>query len=177
MIKRTILALSAILCTSAIAQELGTEWGTADREAEYYRIVELPVPDPLFIEAGSFVNLPNDEIAIGTRRGEILIASGAFEKHPRPTYRVFASGLDEVLGLEWKDGIFYATQQCEVTKISEYVVPRRSPMLGESVGAYLFRFEENDTAFETLYVSSYYRDDDPNIIAHVAISTKAKPGG
>jgi energy-coupling factor transporter ATP-binding protein EcfA2 len=53
----------------------------------------------------------------------------------------------------------------EVTKISEYVIPRQAPVLGESVGAYRFFFEQDGEAFEVLYVSSYYRDDDPNIIA------------
>ena len=53
----------------------------------------------------------------------------------------------------------------EVTTISEYVIPRNKPMLGESVGAYRFEFTEQDQTFDVLYVSSYYRDDDPNIIA------------
>ena len=38
----------------AQAEALGEEWGTAEQEAEYYRIVEIPVPDPLFVEAGCF---------------------------------------------------------------------------------------------------------------------------
>ncbi len=59
-----------------------------------------------------------------------------------------------------------AALECpEVTRISEYVIPGKKPVLGESVGAYTFRFEKDDTPFEVLYVSSYYRDDDPNIIA------------
>jgi len=53
----------------------------------------------------------------------------------------------------------------EVTQISEYVVPRAEPVLGESVGAYAFVFNDPNSTFEVLYVSSYYRDDDPNIIA------------
>jgi energy-coupling factor transporter ATP-binding protein EcfA2 len=53
----------------------------------------------------------------------------------------------------------------EVTKISEYVIPRKVPVLGESVGAYAFEFADGDQHSEVLYVSSYYRDDDPNIIA------------
>lgn len=53
----------------------------------------------------------------------------------------------------------------EVTPISEYVIPLKKPVLGESVGAFAFHFEEEGHSFEVLYVSSYYRDDDPNIIA------------
>ncbi|MBN1680200.1 MAG: ATP-binding protein [Anaerolineae bacterium] len=55
---------------------------------------------------------------------------------------------------------------CElVISISEYVVPGRKAMLGETVGAFVFSFEHPDGDFEIVYVSSYYRDDDPNIIA------------
>ncbi|NDJ77761.1 MAG: ATP-binding protein [Chloroflexi bacterium] len=53
----------------------------------------------------------------------------------------------------------------EVISISEYVVPGRKAMLGETVGAFLFSFEHPDGDFDVLYVSSYYRDDDPNIVA------------
>jgi energy-coupling factor transporter ATP-binding protein EcfA2 len=54
----------------------------------------------------------------------------------------------------------------EVTKISEYIIPHQKPVLGESVGAYIFEFKDQQGQdFQVLYVSSYYRDDDPNIIA------------
>ncbi|MBN1562355.1 MAG: ATP-binding protein [Anaerolineae bacterium] len=53
----------------------------------------------------------------------------------------------------------------EVITISEYVVPGRTAMLGESVGAFAFKFEHPDGDYEVLFVSSYFRDDDPNIVA------------
>jgi hypothetical protein len=46
----------------------------------------------------------------------------------------------------------------EVITISEYVVPGRNAMLGETV-------EHPDGDYEVLFVSSYFRDDDPNIVA------------
>lgn len=60
----------------------------------------------------------------------------------------------------------------EVTTISEYVTPRNKAMLGESVGAYRFEFSDQGQSFDVLYVSSYYRDDDPNIIAVCLIPTE-----
>ena len=36
-----------------------------------------------------------------------------------PTFHKYASGLDEVLGLAWRDGAFYATQQTELTRITD----------------------------------------------------------
>jgi hypothetical protein len=53
----------------------------------------------------------------------------------------------------------------EVISISEYVMPGRTPVLGETVGAFAFSFDHPDGDFEVLYVSSYYRDDDPNIVS------------
>jgi hypothetical protein len=62
---------------------------------------------------------------------------------------------------------FTGTEQVrcpDVISISEYVVPGRQPMLGETVGAFIFSFDHPDGAFEVLFVSSYFRDDDPNIV-------------
>jgi energy-coupling factor transporter ATP-binding protein EcfA2 len=53
----------------------------------------------------------------------------------------------------------------QVITISEYVVPGRKAVLGETVGAFEFGFGHPGGPFEVLYVSSYYRDDDPNIIS------------
>ena len=118
---RFLLASAATLsvAASASAQELGNTWGTENAESEFYRIVDLPLPIDPQLEVGSFCALPDDKLAVGTRRGEILIISGAFEPLPKPTIHRFASGLDEVLGLGYRDGTFYATQQTEVTAISD----------------------------------------------------------
>jgi hypothetical protein len=53
----------------------------------------------------------------------------------------------------------------QVIPISEYVMPGRKAVLGETVGAFAFSFEHGEGCFDVLYVSSYYRDDDPNIIS------------
>ncbi len=53
----------------------------------------------------------------------------------------------------------------EVVSISEYVVPGRAAMLGETVGAFVFSFAHPDGDFEVLFVSTYFRDDDPNIVS------------
>lgn len=53
----------------------------------------------------------------------------------------------------------------EVISISEYVMPGRKVVLGETVGAFRFSFSHPSGAFDVLYASSYYRDDDPNIIS------------
>jgi hypothetical protein len=101
------------------AEEVGERWGTEARERDYYRIVELPLPKGEVIEAGAFVTLPDGRIAVGTRRGDIILISGADEEKPQPKYEVFASGLDEIFGLAWKDNAFYVTQTPELTRVSD----------------------------------------------------------
>ncbi len=113
-----LLALVAV-ATASRAQELGATWGTCRAEADFYRIVEVPVPQELALEVGSFCTLPDGRLAVGTRRGEILLLSGACDERPDPRVQRFASGLDEVFGLGFRDGAFYATQQTELTRITD----------------------------------------------------------
>ena len=101
------------------AQTLGEYWGTEEDESRYYRLVDIPLPDKMPLEAGSFEVLPDGRLAVGTRRGEILIVTGAFDEHPLPKFQRFASGLDEVFGLAFRDNAFYVTQQTEVTRITD----------------------------------------------------------
>ena len=119
-LRRAAIVAAVVACRAPLAaQELGASWGTADREAAHYRIVEVPVPTELALECGSMCPLPDGRLAIGTRRGEILIVDGAFDPLPRPTFHRFAEGLDEVLGLGCRDGAFYATQQTELTRVTD----------------------------------------------------------
>ncbi len=114
-----IISIVAVSLPRLHAQTLGEYWGTAEEESKYYRIVEIPTPEGSAIEAGSFDVLPDGRLAIGTRRGDIFLVSGAFDEHPQPTYHRFASGLDELMGISYKDGSYYVTQQTEVTRISD----------------------------------------------------------
>ena len=63
--------------------------------------------------------MPDGQLAIGTRRGDILLATGVFEEHPEPIFRRYASGLDELLGLAYRDDAFWVTQQTEVSRIRD----------------------------------------------------------
>ena len=100
-------------------EEVGERWGTEEREREYYPIVNIPLPPETVIEAGAFAVLPNNRVAVGTRRGDIYIIEGVDDQKPDPKFHLFASGLDEIFGLTWKDNSFYVTQSCELTRISD----------------------------------------------------------
>ncbi|HSH16025.1 MAG TPA: hypothetical protein VLD18_08330, partial [Verrucomicrobiae bacterium] len=97
-------ALLFALTNPVPAQDLSERWGTGDREREYYRIVDVPIPAGLVIEAGAFETLPDGRIAVGTRHGEVYFISGIDAPKPEPEYQLFTAGLDEIFGLAWKDG-------------------------------------------------------------------------
>ena len=100
-------------------EEVGDWWGTAERERAYYRLVNLPIPKGLVVEAGAFVTLPDNRIAVGTRRGDIYLVSQVDEEKPTPGFELFATGLDEIFGLAYRDGAFYVTQSCELTRVTD----------------------------------------------------------
>ena len=58
-------------------------------------------------------------MAIATRRGDIFLAEGVFDKYPEPRFKKFAEGLDEIFGIAWRDGSLIVTQQAEVTRITD----------------------------------------------------------
>ena len=90
----TFLLVGIASALPSRAEEVGDMWGTAVREREYYRVVDVPIPKDLVVEAGAFVTLPDDRIAVGTRRGDLYLVDGVDQKKPNPSYHLFASGLD-----------------------------------------------------------------------------------
>ncbi len=101
------------------AEEVGERWGTEERERVYYPIVNIPLPKETVIEAGAFALLPDGRVAVGTRHGEIYIIDGIDDEKPNPRFHRFASGLDEIFGISWKDQSFLVTQSCELTRVSD----------------------------------------------------------
>ncbi|NQU48350.1 MAG: ThuA domain-containing protein [Planctomycetes bacterium] len=114
-----VVLIHVLISSTASAQDLGARWGTEKRERDFYRLVDVPIPADTVVETGAFVTLPDDRIALGTRRGDIYILDGVDQQKPEPEFHLFASGLDEIFGLDYKDGSFYVTQSCELTRISD----------------------------------------------------------
>lgn len=91
-------------------------------ESDFYKITSFETPKTTALEVGSIELLPDGKMALGTRRGEIWLVSGAASSDPSAVqYQLFASGLHEVLGLAWnaKDGQLYATTRYEITKLKD----------------------------------------------------------
>ena len=114
-----LILMMCFMIKSLHAEEVGERWGTEEREREYYPIVNIPLPRETVIEASAFAVLPDRRIAVGTRHGEIFLIEGVDAPKPTLRFHRFATGLDEIFGLAWKENAFRVTQSCELTRISD----------------------------------------------------------
>lgn len=112
----TALSAACLLFSSCINRALAQRPAA---EEDYYRIVTLPIPEEIKLEVGGLAPLPDGRLAACTRRGEVWIISNPYMQGSRvPTYKKFASGLHEPLGLMWHPkGYLLCTQRGEVTKL------------------------------------------------------------
>lgn len=113
MIKK-ISVLAALTCFGM------TALGDAESESEYYRIITLPIPEEIVLEAGGMQFMPDGQLAVSTRFGDIYLIDKPLTDPPADIqFQSFASGLHEVLGLAYRDGWLYATQRGEVTRMKD----------------------------------------------------------
>jgi glucose/arabinose dehydrogenase len=76
-------------------------------EDDYYRIVDVPYPEGVSLEASGLLARAGDQLLVATRRGEVWRVEGATGE--APSFHLFAQGLQEPLGLLEHDGwIWYA---------------------------------------------------------------------
>jgi cytochrome c551/c552 len=108
-------SLAAFIGALALFTNATKIGGTLPTEDDYYKIVKLPIPEGIMMEVGGMAALPNGEIAVCTRRGDVWIIENP--SADVPTYRKFASGLHEPLGLAYKDGNIYCAQRGELTRL------------------------------------------------------------
>ena len=86
-------------------------------EAEFYPLRTLPIPHNIELEVGGMATIPDGRLAVSTRRGEIWMVENPYSA--TPFYRLFASGMHEVLGLNFHKGSLYAVQRGELTKLTD----------------------------------------------------------
>lgn len=89
----------------------------AKREAEYYKIIDVPIPDDVKLEVGGLALTDDDKLGVSTRRGEVWLIDKPYGKNP--IYNKYAHGLHESLGLAFKDGDFYLSQRGELTRLQD----------------------------------------------------------
>lgn len=93
-------------------------------EGRYYRILTLPLPEDVVLEAGGLDFLPDGRPIACTRRGDLWIVNDAYDEPPlRASYTRFAAGLHEPLGLAVRveDGraVVYCAQRPELTRLRD----------------------------------------------------------
>lgn len=112
-----------ITCFSFIAKSQNRPAATPgekQQEDVIYPIRTVAIPQGLMLEVGGMAFLPNDALAVSTRRGEVWIIHNPYMKNGQlPQYRLFARGLHEVLGLAYIKGDLYATQRSELTRLRD----------------------------------------------------------
>ncbi len=102
--------LSTLLLTAALA--------SAATQSDFYLREEIPLPPGEVMEIGSIALMPDQHIAVTTRRGDLWICTGAYgDDLSKVTWKKFAQGLHEPLGMFWKAGWLYLTQRPEVTRL------------------------------------------------------------
>jgi len=93
---------------------------SAADQSDYYLREPIPLPQGEVMEIGSIALLPDKQLAVTTRRGDVWICSGAYEKDlSKVSWKKFAQGLHEPLGAFWKDGSLFLTQRPEVTRLED----------------------------------------------------------
>ncbi|HEX7261877.1 MAG TPA: hypothetical protein VF258_08690 [Luteolibacter sp.] len=92
----------------------------AATQDDYYLREEIPLPPGEVMEIGSIALMPEQKIAVTTRRGDLWICSGAYgDDLSKVTWKKFAQNLHEPLGMFWKAGWLYLTQRPEVTRLKD----------------------------------------------------------
>jgi glucose/arabinose dehydrogenase len=121
--------LFALLFSSLLCSHLSSE------ENDYYRLVSIftpnaasesraknwkPAPKGLALEVSGLAVLDDHRIAVAIRKGEIWILSGVYDQTPKNvSYKRFATGLHEPLGLLWHNDSFYTVQRSELTRMRD----------------------------------------------------------
>ncbi|MCC9137590.1 c-type cytochrome [Pontibacter silvestris] len=108
-----------VMLMAALVAGIGTTLKAQESpmEEDFFKIMRISSPEGTLLEVGGLVVLPNGDLGIATRRGDIFIAENPTSA--RPFFRKFASGLHEVLGLAYKDGALYCAQRGELTKLTD----------------------------------------------------------
>ncbi|GAB4032878.1 c-type cytochrome [Spirosoma jeollabukense] len=102
----TLLAIASL--TVVQAQE-------SPKEEDFYKIQKVTSPEGTLLEVGGLTVLPDGNLGVATRRGDIWIVENPTSR--KPFFRKYATGLHEILGLTNKDGALYCAQRGELTKI------------------------------------------------------------
>lgn len=107
---KTIFALAALLLG-----QIG--FAQTKKEAEFYKIVDVPIPKEVKLEVGGLALTDDDKLGVSTRRGEVWLIDKPYSTNPQ--YSLFAQGMHEALGLGYRNNGFYLSQRGELTRLED----------------------------------------------------------
>lgn len=107
--------ISSIILGTLLSGSFAASAQETPKEEDFFKIMKVATPEGIILEVGGLVSLPNGDLGISTRRGDVFIVENPTSR--TPYFRKFASGMHEVLGLAYKDGAFYCAQRGELTKL------------------------------------------------------------
>lgn len=107
--------VSSIILGTLLSGSFAVSAQETPKEEDFFKIMKVPTPEGIILEVGGLVSLPNGDLGISTRRGDVFIVENPTSR--TPYFRKFALGMHEVLGLAYKDGAFYCAQRGELTKL------------------------------------------------------------
>src|SRR5215475_7806107 len=104
--KLTLYAFLALLFTGLTATVGAQDKKKTDKpdiEDDYYKLLRFETPPGEVLEAGAIEIMPDNKVAVGTRRGEVWMINNAYADDPKDVkFTRFAHGLHEILGLSQK---------------------------------------------------------------------------
>src|SRR5215213_3894113 len=78
-----LLAAALLLLFQAPLSAQQKKGAQATAEAEYYKLIEIPVPENITLEVGGLEMLPDGKLAVSTRRGDVFLLENAQEDPPK----------------------------------------------------------------------------------------------
>lgn len=108
------------LSITLLAASVLPSFALAQTEDDYYRMIRFNIPPHINLEAGGIELMPDGKLAVSTRRGDIYLLDEPFADPPEDIrWTKYAGGLHEVLGIHAVGDSLFATQRCELTRLTD----------------------------------------------------------
>jgi hypothetical protein len=146
--KSRFVSQSAAALLLAVGQLTAESTAPPASEKDAYPVVDVPFPDGEVIEPGAIELLSGQRVAVGTRRGEIWVCSGLYHTPIQPQWKLWASGLHEILGLaDSGDGWLSITHRPGVERMKDTDGDGRADVLESLSGAWGIGGDYHEYAF------------------------------
>lgn len=90
---------------------------TAVKPNTHYDLTEIPGPKDEVLEVGGIAFLPSKEMVVSTRRGQVWITSDPTNPTGKISFRLFAEGLQDCLGLNTEGENILVVQRGELSRL------------------------------------------------------------